>query len=359
MAETPTTKANKATESISRLPHIDVLLKECKTYLPWRDQVFRMCAKMKILHHLQQPLAMYQHYMGLPADAPLPTIYARPTIEQYGDDDLEFTIDQLKLISKLWELIDAINLNLVTNLDKSIGTHIRSLVNVDNADLPDMIAALDAKFLAPGLRQLSDLYHDLRTAQGITSISELIQYVKYLEAMQLMAERVEDTCYIVTAMSDCLNRLGHNAMVVRYHEIRGNDPIEHIQLLEFLTAQQQLMSYKMTPDTPTQSGLLNPVMASQSLQVAGLAEQVRALTLQLAKVTALTSLNAPPVPQTPPANHEARGYFCSTHGTGYHTSANCKRRSPKHCLTDTLLAWTNQQQHLDHQAQRRLASTHG
>jgi hypothetical protein len=361
MAETPTTKANKATASISKLPPLDVLLKEetRQVYLPWRHSVFRMLAKMKILHLVPQPLAHYQHYMSLPPDAPLPIIYARPTIAQYGDADVEFTIDQLKLISKLWELIDAITLNLVTNLDQSIVTHIRSLVNVDNADLPDIIAALDAKFLAPSLRQLSALYHDLSTAQGITSISELIQYVKYLEAMQLLAGRVEDTSYIVTNMSACLNRLGYNAMVLRYHEIRGDDPEEHVHLLEFLTAQQELLSYKVTPDTPTQSGLLNPVMASQSLQIAGLADQVRTLTLQLAKVTALTSLHAPPVPRAPPANLGARGYFCSTHGPGFHTSANCKKRSPKHCLTDTLLEWTNQQQHLDYHSARPAASTHG
>ena len=334
-----TIRANKATTCIPKLQRVTTLLASPKEYLAFRHQVLKMLAQQKLLHYMALPINQYQHYMNLPDDAPLPIQYVRPDIEHYGDDNLEFTIDQLKLITKTWDLMDAIALNLVNHLDASICTHIRHHVNVDVATLSELMAALDAEFLAPGLRALPELYTDLRTAQGITSISELLQYIKYLGAMQLMAAREEDPTYVVDAMSACLNVLGYNAQVVRYHELRGNDAEDATHFMEFLTAQQKLMSYKRNPDTPTPSGILNPIMASNDIQIAGLAEQVRLLTIKLEK------LNAPAVAPTK--------LFCSTHGPCAHTSDKCNTPSLKHNLNDTLQAWSNQAQFLARPARKQ------
>ena len=356
MQSNVTTTANKATESITALPRIAELLNGPQTYLIHRDAVFKVLAQHKVLHYIELPPAIYHFYMGLPADAPVPVRYVRPEVAHYGDDNLEFTVDQLKLIDKLWNLMDAITHNLVAKLDPSIRTHILHRVTVDNVELSDLIAALDAEFLAPGLRALPELYQDLRDAKGITSISELLQYIKYLDTMQLMAERQEDPGYIVTAMSACLNRMGHNEKVVRYHELRGADPENPTHFREFLTAQLKLMSYKKTPTTPTQSGILNPVMASSEVNIAGLAEQVRVLSLQLAKVTA--SLNAPGPPPNARSDPSARHAFCSTHGLCSHTSDKCNNRSPLHNLKDTQQEWSNKAQNLAHQAKRRPPAPH-
>lgn len=346
MSTTSITKVAAATHKAPRLPAMEAMYLKPTTFLDMRDFWCTLFTMARLLHYVYAGGPTYRHYMQLSEDAPDPVKPDRLTFDNYGVNDVVYTNAQLKYLGNEFAVLDEYKLALLDTIDPSVLDHLRTFLNPESCELDEFFQVLDQEFLNAGLRHISILYDEFKLAKGITSLSALIKQVRYLRVLQVLSTRPEDPVLVVNLISECLNMLQLNDMVLRYHEVRGLTPEDPAHYIEFLKTRIQLMSYKKLPAITVGSGLLHPVLASPAVPISGLADQVSSLSAQLTQLTALVATMTA-APAAPAAK------FCSTHGMGKHASAQCEHRSPGHNLTDTAVSWSNKAQHLATAAARR------
>jgi hypothetical protein len=245
---------------------------------------------------------------------------------------------QNELNGSVHEVLDAICINIIDKMDPLLRSQLNTTHDLARIPSDVLLAFFDNLFLQHAFNRLHDELDNIRVARGITSISELLAQFDMLQRWATQGNIIWNDAYIIGILSQSLNAMGDNPIVIKYHETY---PLPTLNTyIPFVTRQEALKGYAPAI-VPIQQGL-------QQINALQLNEQQLLNQKMAAQLQTLTTM----IQSLQKSNERVPTHFCSTHGPCFHPSLKCKKPHTEHNNQDTQLNWSNKQQYLDKKAKK-------
>ena len=134
--------------------------------------------------------------------------------------------------------------------------HLKSQLNQarDLAHIPSdvLVAFFDNLFQQHGFDRLHDELDNIRVAKGLTSIPELLAHYDLLNRWAIQGNIIWADAYVIGILSQSLNAMGDNSIVIKYHETYPIIALE--TFIPFVIRQDAIKGYQPAI-APIQQGL--------------------------------------------------------------------------------------------------------
>ena len=329
-------------DGILSLPSQSNLTRQPSLYLYWKQALCDAYNKLDLLHYLLDDAA-FRAFKRLAIDADVSARQPR-AIQLFPLGYTTLQRAQNELNASIHEVLDALCIHTIGKMDAHQISQLQQTHDLARIPSNVLLTFFDSLFLQHGYNRLNDELDSIRVAKGITSITALLAQYDLLNRWATQGNIIWADAYIIGILSQSLNAMGDNSIVIKYHET--HTIIALATFIPFVIRQDALKGYQPAI-MPIQQGLhqLHAVQLSeQQLFNQQMITQLQQLT------TVIQTLQPSSQPSSQRSSTNVPNKFCSTHGLCFHSSNKCKHKVGQHDDKDTEANWTNKQQYLDRKA---------